>query len=85
LPPERSLFVRLEDLQESAHNVRQLFHFLGLEYAAEHFAAFRRPHNVNRPEDERLTPQQADRFAAVAGEMMSILGYAEMPEYVVNY
>jgi hypothetical protein len=85
LPPSRSHFVRLEELQSSPSQVRTLFRFLELAYRDEHFAAFARPHNVNRPEDEVLTPEQAARFDAIAGGMMETLGYADHDEYVVNY
>jgi hypothetical protein len=46
---------------------------------------FARPHNVNRPEDELLTAEQSAHFDAIAGDVMTTLGYAGMPEYVVNY
>jgi hypothetical protein len=85
LPPERSYFARLEDLYVSPSGVKGLFHFLNLPYRDEHFAMFARPHNVNRPDDELLTPRQAARFDAIAGAMMARLGYADREEYVVNY
>ncbi|HEY5338201.1 MAG TPA: sulfotransferase [Rhizomicrobium sp.] len=85
LPPERSHFARLEDLYVSPSGVKGLFRFLNLPYRDEHFAMFARPHNVNRPEDELLTPAQAVRFDAIAGAMMARLGYADTREYVVNY
>jgi hypothetical protein len=85
LPPERSHFAKLEDLYISPRGVKGLFHFLNLPYRDEHFAMFARPHNVNRPEDELLTPAQAARFDAIAGQMMARLGYAGSEEYVVNY
>jgi hypothetical protein len=85
LPPERSHFARLEDLYVSPSGVEGLFHFLNLPYRDEHFAMFARPHNVNRPEDELLTPAQAARFDEISGAMMARLGYADTREYVVNY
>jgi hypothetical protein len=85
LPPERSHFARLEDLYVSPSGVKGLFHFLNLPYRDEHFAMFARPHNVNRPEDELLTPEQTARFDVIAGTMMARLGYADRDEYVVNY
>ena len=85
LPPGRTLFVRLEDLRQSPDKVRELFDFLGLPYSAEHFAAFTRPHNVNKPEDRLLTEAQRAQFEAIAGPMMERLGYAGSPEYVVAY
>jgi len=85
LPAHRSHFVRLEDLYIQPSAVKGLFHFLNLPYRDENFAAFARPHNVNRPEDELLTLAQAQRFDAIAGEMMATLGYAGTREYVVNY
>src|ERR1700743_15335 len=58
MAPERQMFVRLEDLLVSPSLVRGLFDFLDLPYRDEHFAAFARPHNVNRPEDRPLTDGQ---------------------------
>ena len=85
LSPDRSLFVRLEDLRESPRAVQGLFRFLNLPYRHEHFAAFERPHNVNRPEDRLLDPCERQRFDAVANSMMERLGYAISDEYVVKY
>lgn len=85
LPVSRKHFVRLEDLYTSAHDVRALFRFLNLPYRDETAAMFARPHNVNRPEDKFLDADQAASFDRIAGAMMRELGYAERPEYVVNY
>lgn len=85
LPDARSLFVRLEDLRSSARTVRELFGFLNLSWRDELAAMFARPHNVNRPEDRLLAPDQLARFEDIAGTMMARLGYAERPEYVVKY
>ena len=85
LPTERTLFVRLEDLRESPALVRQLLTFLGLPYADSDFAAFTRPHNVNRPEDRMLDTTQRAQFDAIAGEMLARLGYADRAEYAVSY
>lgn len=85
LPAKRTLFVKLEDLRQSPENIRQLLDFLGLSYADADFAAFARPHNVNRPEDRLLTADQRAQFDAVAGPMLARLGYAGQPEYAVTY
>jgi hypothetical protein len=85
LPADRSLFVRLEDLSASAANVQRLLEFLELPYEEQLATAFARPHNVNRPEDQLLTPRQVAQFEQIAGDMMVPLGYADRPEYVVNY
>jgi hypothetical protein len=85
LPPSRHVFVRLEDLRTSPQNVRALFEFLELPYRDTHFAAFARPHNVNRPEDHPLNPAQREAFDHIAAAMMDHLGYANRAEYVVNY
>jgi hypothetical protein len=85
LEPARSLFVRLEDLHESPSTVKGLYDFLNLPYRDEAFAAFARPHNVNRPEDRLLDADQRDSFETIAGAMQARLGYADRPEYVVNY
>ena len=85
IPADQTLFVKLEDLRTDEAVLRRLYDFLGLAYRAEFFAMFQRPHNVNRPEDKLLTPEQRAAFAAIAGPMMERLGYAAKPEYVVNY
>jgi hypothetical protein len=85
LPAERTLFTRLEDLTASPAQVREMWNFLGLDYQDSDFAAFTRPHNVNRPEDRLLTPAQRAQFEAIAAPVMARLGYAERAEYLVNY
>lgn len=85
LPPDRTLFVRLEDLRESPSLVRGLYDFLGLDYADSDFSVFARPHNVNRPEDRLLDEVQRHQFDRIAGPMLEQLGYAGRAEYVVNY
>jgi hypothetical protein len=85
LPPERTLFTRLEDLRESPAEVARLHAFLGIPFRDSDFAVYARPHNVNRPEDRPLDPRQRVRFDAIAGAMMARLGYADRAEYVVNY
>ncbi|HEV7959442.1 MAG TPA: sulfotransferase [Rhizomicrobium sp.] len=85
LPPERTLFVRLEELRASPSEVRALYDFLSLSWRDEAYGAFARPHNVNRPEDRLLDAAQRDQFDAIAGDMLARLGYAGRPEYAVNY
>lgn len=85
LPTARWHFVRLEDLQESRDAVDALLGFLGLPSDEAIAAMFRRPHNVNRPEDKLLDDRQRAQFDAVAHAAMERLGYAGRPEYVVNY
>ena len=85
LPAERQMFVRLEDLHEQPGAVRGLYYFLNLPFSDAAFAAFARPHNVNRPEDRLLEPTERAQFEAIAGGMMDRLGYAKRAEYVMNY
>jgi len=85
LPAERRMFVRLEDLHTSPRSVKGLYDFLNLPYRDAAFAAFARPHNVNKPEDRLLDAQERVQFDALAGAMMRQLGYGERAEYVVNY
>ena len=85
LPRERHFFIRLEELYRSPHAVQELYDFLNLPFDAEAFAAFARPHNVNKPEDRLLEADDCARFDAIAGAMMRNLGYTERTEYVVNY
>jgi hypothetical protein len=85
LPPQQSLFARLEDLRGSPSAVRGLYDFLELPYRDEHFAMFARPHNVNRPEDRLLDEPQRAQFEMIAGRMLARLGYSSCAEYVVNY
>jgi hypothetical protein len=85
LAPDRTLFVRLEELHQSPRAVQELFRFLNLPYRPEHFEAFERPHNVNRPQDRLLEASECARFYPVANAMMERLGYANREEYVVKY
>jgi 2-polyprenyl-3-methyl-5-hydroxy-6-metoxy-1,4-benzoquinol methylase len=85
LPTGMAETFRLEELVADEAGLRRLFAFLELPWHADHFAAFRRPHNVNRPEDRLLTDQQRRRFEAIAGVMMQRLGYAGREEYAVDY
>ena len=85
LAPARSHFVRLEDLRASPDAVQGLYRFLNLPFNEEHFAAFARPHNVNRPEDRLLDDRQRAQFREIAEPMMNRLGYASEEEYVVKY
>jgi len=85
LPVGRSHTVHLEDLYTQPSATRGLYDFLNLRYRDEHFAAFRRPHNVNRPEDKLLTAEQTEQFDAIASDAMARFGYAGREEYVVNY
>lgn len=85
LAPQRRHFVRLEDLRADANEARALYDFLNLGYRDEDFAAFARPHNVNRPEDRLLDDNERKSFERVACGMLETLGYAQRTEYVVNY
>jgi hypothetical protein len=85
LAPPRHLFVRLEDLRVSPDAVRELYEFLNLPYRDECFAAFAKPHNVNRPKDALLDATQRAQFETIAGAMMERLRYSSREEYVVNY
>ncbi len=85
LPAQRHHFARLEDLQESAHEVRALLDFLNLRETDSLADLFARPHNVNRPEDKLLAPEQREAFVRIAGPMMTRLSYADRPEYIVKY
>jgi hypothetical protein len=85
LPSSRTLFVKLEDLRASPSQAQTLYEFLGQPYRDSDFAQFARPHNVNKPEDRLLTAEQTAQFDDIADAMMTRLGYAGTPEYVVNY
>ena len=85
LPEARKHFIRLEDLRSQPSAAKALYDFLNLRYRDENFAVFARPHNVNRPEDKLLDPQQRAQFDRIAHTMMTSLGYDEREEYVVNY
>jgi hypothetical protein len=85
LSADRKFFVRLEDLRASPETLKELLHFLNLDYREAHFALLQRPHNVNRPEDVQLSDRERDAFDRIAGTMMAQLGYDEPREYAVNY
>jgi hypothetical protein len=75
----------LEDLVADEARLRAFFAFLDLPWDPTHFAALRRPHNVNRPEDHPLTDVQRLQFDDIAGTMMDRMGYGGRPEYRMDY
>ena len=79
------MFIKLEELYSQPSVMTSLLGFLGIPYRDSYFASFARPHNVNRPVDTMLTPEQSAQFAMLATPMMKRLGYAGQPEYAVNY
>jgi hypothetical protein len=85
VPPTQHHAVQLEELRARPSAVAELLEFLGQPYASTHFAAFARPHNVNRPVDTPLTHARTQSFWRIAGPMMDRLGYADAPEYAVHY
>jgi len=85
IPSERQHFVRLEDLHACPESVRALYRFLNLDYRDETYSLFKRPHNVNKPEDRLLSDAQRAQFGDIAGAMMLALGYADRVEYAMNY
>jgi hypothetical protein len=85
VPEHRRMQIRLEDLRSQPSTVTSLLGFLGIPYSDSFVSAFARPHNVNRPVDTMLTPEQAAQFALLATPMMKRLGYAGQREYAVNY
>jgi hypothetical protein len=85
VPEHRRTQIRLEDLYSQPSTVTSLLGFLGIDYRDHFVSAFARPHNVNRPVDTMLTPEQAAQFALLATPMMKRLGYAGQREYAVNY
>jgi hypothetical protein len=85
IAPARQVFVKLEDLAARPDEAFHLTRFLGLPDRAEYAALLARPHNVNRPQDTKLTPEQTSRFWALASDAMHELGYHRAEEYAVNY
>jgi hypothetical protein len=85
LPAAQHHFVRLEDLHEKPDTLYDLLDFLGLRKGPDLVALFQRPYNVNRPEDQLLSPSETAAFTRIAAPMMQRLGYDARTEYVVNY
>jgi hypothetical protein len=85
VPHSQQLFMRLEDLTADPAELRRFLEFIGLEFDPAMQAPLKRPHNVNRPEDKLLDDEQTSAFWAIAGDMMSTLGYANRAEYAMRY
>ena len=85
LPQERWTQVKLEELVSSRDVAARVLEFIGLPAKSDTLALLERPHNVNRPENFQLTPQQNAQFWAIAGLAMRQLGIDENAEYAVNY
>lgn len=82
---ERQMFLRLEDLVDNGDERKRFLNFLGLPWDDRVAGLLKRPHNVNKPEDFPLTPQQTEQFWRIAGGAMRALGYDARPEYRVAY
>jgi hypothetical protein len=85
VPAERRHTVRLEDLSSRADARQGLLNFLGLPWDDRIMGLLNRPHNVTRPEDYPLTPEQTQQFNLIAGDVMHTLGYDRRAEYRVAY
>lgn len=85
IAPERRHTVRLEDLVARADARHGLLNFLGLPWDDRIMGLLNRPHNVGRPEDYPLTPEQTEQFNLIAGDVMRTFGYDRRPEYRVAY
>src|SRR3989344_7263214 len=76
IPKEQQHFVRLEELSVSPSSLEGLLNFVGVTGTKDTHKLLARPHNVGRPEDYPLTPDESRRFTAIAGGMLERLGYA---------
>jgi hypothetical protein len=85
IPAARRYTVRLEDLATRGDTRQNLLNFLGLPWDDRIMGLLNRPHNVTRPEDYPLTPEQAQQFNMIAGDVMQTLGYDRRAEYRVAY
>lgn len=81
----RKHFVRLEDLTTDPDVLRRTLEFIGVDFDPSLFDTLRRPHNVNRPVNFFLTPEQEAQFLEIAGPVMEALGYDKTEEYEVIY
>ncbi len=85
IPPARKRTYKLEELVAQSAVLKDLLDFLGLPYSEALFQLLKRPHNVNRPEDHSLTPDQLSKLMAIAGDMMRHFGYEKTEEYRMVY
>lgn len=85
VPWNQQLFVRLEDLTTQYSAYEEFANFLDLKASEDDFNRLKRPHNVNKPVDTKLTSKQTQQFEQLADQMMGDLGYRDRPEYAVSY
>lgn len=85
LSPSQYVRVRLEDITSNKVALFAMMRFVGVTPRDEHFTMMQRPHNVVRPENNLLTPEQLDVFWFYCTEVMERYGYVGTEEYELNY
>jgi hypothetical protein len=82
---ENYKIIKLEDVVNSEISLKSLFDLLEIDYKVKYFISIQVPHNVNKPINFQLTPEQHKKFIAICGNLMSELGYDIYDQYKVNY
>ena len=82
---EQKQTVRLEDLVSSEPELKEFIHFIGAKYNKELFETIKRPHNVNRPLDVLLAPEEEKTLSIFSKDVMSLYGYDKSKQYEMKY
>lgn len=85
LPPERTRFVRLEELVAEREALTQLLEFLGIPFAEHQVEFVKKPDHVFFPIDFKLTAAEQEQFNAICGPTMAQFGYGAAEEYTMKY
>ena len=77
--------IRLEDLVSSEQKFERFRKFVGAEYRADLFKELKKPHNVNKPFDIFLSPEEENVLNIFSADVMSLYGYSGSEQYGMQY
>ena len=85
LPDKSFITLKLEDIISKKKKLKLLLKFIGIKYHPEYYKILKRPQNIIKKEDKKLTPKQKKKFYDISGDMMKLFRYDKSTEYDVKY
>ena len=85
VPDNQKYTVRLEDLVSSEKIFGDFRSFVGATPRADIFEKLKKPHNVNKPFDILLSPEEENILNLFSADVMSLHGYGNSEQYGMQY